>query len=214
MNIADNIIKKQLKNVLFLSGGAYGGKTTMSKLLEEKYGFVRYRQGDHYDEYTKIATAEFQPVLSFDRSLDWHGFFAQPPEKYADFLDKSLAEEAEFTIMDLIKLSQNQKVVADVCIPIDILSRIADKQQVVLLFAPENMTRAHYFDRADKEEVYQFIKSFPDGDKLLKNVIEALNFHSTQHRNEYITSGFYYIERSDDDAIERTLKLIETHFGL
>lgn len=50
MKIANNIIKEHLKNVYFLCGGAYGGKTTMARLLEEKHGFIRYRQGDHYDE--------------------------------------------------------------------------------------------------------------------------------------------------------------------
>ena len=35
MNISDNILKEQLKNVYFLSGGAYGGKTTMAKLIEK-----------------------------------------------------------------------------------------------------------------------------------------------------------------------------------
>ena len=45
MKIANNIIKEHLKNVYFLCGGAYGGKTTMARLLEEKHGFIRYRQG-------------------------------------------------------------------------------------------------------------------------------------------------------------------------
>lgn len=40
MNIANNIIREHKKNVYFLCGGAYGGKTTMAKLLEEKYGFI------------------------------------------------------------------------------------------------------------------------------------------------------------------------------
>ena len=38
MKIANNIIKDHLKNVYFLCGGAYGGKTTMAKLIEEKHG--------------------------------------------------------------------------------------------------------------------------------------------------------------------------------
>lgn len=63
-------------------------------------------------------------------------FFSQPPKKYADWLDESIYEEAEFAIMDLIKLSQSHKVVADVYITPDILVKIADKTQVVLLFAP------------------------------------------------------------------------------
>ena len=37
MKIANNRIKEHLKNVYFLCGGAYGGKTTMAK---EILGFV------------------------------------------------------------------------------------------------------------------------------------------------------------------------------
>lgn len=214
MNISDNVLKEQLKNVYFLSGGAYGGKTTMAKLLEEKYGFVRYRQGDHSEEYAQMARPEFQPAISLDKSADWHGFFAREPKEYGDWLDQSVAEEAEFAIMDLIKLSQHEKVIADVCIPTEILAKITDKDKVALLFAPEEMTRKHYFDRADKDEVYRFIKSFPDGDELLKNVVEALHYNYKKNRKKFLESGFYYIERSWDDTVDRTLALIEKHFKL
>lgn len=77
MKIANNIIKEHLKNVYFLCGGAYGGKTTMARLLEEKHGFIRYRQGDHYDEHVSVASEKEQPAISLDRSADWHGYFAQ-----------------------------------------------------------------------------------------------------------------------------------------
>ncbi len=214
MNISNNIIKMHLQNVYFLSGGTYGGKTTMSKILEEKYGFIRYCQDDHFDEFSDIAKPSCQPALSFDRSKDWHGYFSQPPKQHADRLDKSLFEEAEFVIMDLIKLSKNKKVIADVCIPTEILLQIADKKQVVLLFAPEEMTRKHYFDRADKDEVYQFIRSFPDGGRLLENVIEALHYNDAESKRKYIDSGFYYIERTPGDTTEKTLALIENHFEL
>jgi len=46
----------------------------------------------------------------------------------------------------------------------EILTNIASKERVVLLFAPEEMTRKHYFDRADKDETYKFTLSFPDGE--------------------------------------------------
>lgn len=214
MNISDNILKEQLKNVYFLSGGGYGGKTTMAKLIEKKYGFVRYREGDHSDAYTAIARPEFQPALSADRSRDWHDYFSRPPAQYSKRLRDGLREEAEFAIIDLIKLSQNQKVIADVGISPDILRRISDDSRVVLLFAPEEMTRKHYFDRADKQEVFQFILSFPDGNELLQNVIEALHYDAEEVRKSYYDSGFYCIERREDDTIERTLEKIERHFHL
>lgn len=185
----------------------------MSKILENKYGFIRYRQGDHSDEYASIAMPEFQPALSLDRKKIGMVFFTAS-KKYADWFDESIYEEAEFTIMDLIKLSQSHKVVADVYIPPDILVKIADKTQVVLLFAPEEMTKKHYFDRADKDDIYQFIRSFPDGEQLLNNVVEALHYNSAANREGYVNSGFYYIERAADDTVEKTLELIEKHSGL
>lgn len=38
MNIEDNILKSYLKNVIFISGLACGGKSTMAKALADKYG--------------------------------------------------------------------------------------------------------------------------------------------------------------------------------
>lgn len=214
MKIADNIIKERLKNVYFLCGGAYGGKTTMAKLIEEKHGFIRYRQGDHSDEYYKLADAGEQPAMSLDRSADWHGYFSQPPRQYADWMRAELREEAEFAVTDLLGMPRDRKVIFDGIIPIDILQEISDPARVFLLFAPDEMKRKHYFDRADKDEIYQFILSFPDGKDLLRNVIEALNIDNESERRQFMDSGFRYIERSENDTIEHTLSVIEEHFGL
>ena len=102
----------------------------------------------------------------------------------------------------------------DGLIPLDILKEISDFDHVFLLFAPDEMKRKHYFDRADKDDVYQFILSFPDGKDLLKNVIEALNIDNEVERQAIIHSGFKYLERTDHDTIENTLSIIEKHFGL
>lgn len=214
MNISDNIIKEQLKNVYFLTGGPYGGKTTMAKLIEKKHGMLRYREGDNWNRFVSITTPEYQPAMSMDRSSDWHGFFARPPEQYSQWLMDSSREQAEFAIMDLIHLSKNGQVIADTNIPVDILRKITDYDHVVVLFAPEEMTRKHYFDRADKDDVLQLIMSFPDGEALFNNVVEALHYDVDSRIQEYKDSGFLYIERKDDDTIERTLKKIEQHFGL
>ena len=99
-------------------------------------------------------------------------------------------------------------------IPIELLKEISDYDHVFLLFAPDEMKRKYYFDRADKDEVYQFILSFPDGEELIKNVNEALNIDNDSERQMFINSGFKYKERSEDDTVERTLHMIEEHFGL
>lgn len=214
MKIANNIIKEHLRNVYFLCGGAYGGKTTMAKLIEERHGFIRYRQGDHEEEYASVAVPSEQPAMTLDRSADWHGFFSQPPREYSDHLRAWLREEAEFTVADLLRLPKERKIIVDGIIPVDILKDISDYDHVFLLFAPDEMKRRHYFDRADKDEVYRFILSFSDGEKLLANVNEALNIDNEAERRSFIESGFRYLERTENDTIENTLSIIEAHFGL
>lgn len=129
-------------------------------------------------------------------------------------MQAELREEAEFTIVDLLSFPKDQKIIVDGIIPLDILKEISDYEHVFLLFAPDEMKRQHYFDRADKDEVYQFILSFPDGKELLDNVIEALNLDNELERRNMIDSGFRYLERTDHDTVEGTLEIIEKHFGL
>ena len=40
MNIENNILRHYLKNVYFITGTAYAGKSTMVKMLSERYGLV------------------------------------------------------------------------------------------------------------------------------------------------------------------------------
>ncbi len=78
----------------------------MAKLLEEKHGFLRYRQGDHSDDYFALADAEEQPAMSVDRSADWHAYFAQPPRQYADWMQAELREENGDTDFSRKRLGQ------------------------------------------------------------------------------------------------------------
>ncbi len=44
--------------------------------------------------------------------------------------------------------------------------------------------------------------------------MEALNIDNESEQQSFIESGFRYLERSDGDTVERTLGIIEKHFGL
>jgi adenylate kinase family enzyme len=212
MNIADNILKHHLRNVLFVSGTAYGGKTTMTKLIEEKYGFLRYRESTKFDEHLTYANKHYQPAMCYQRR-DWQSFFNRPAEEYAKWLKDGLAEQAEMAIIDLIKLSQNQRVIADVHIPLEYLKRIAEYHQVVLLIAEPEMIVESFFNREDKQDMYECIMSTPHPQETLENVKNALKAAATP-LEEFYKSGFKCIIRDDDRSIEQTFREIEKHFHL
>jgi len=45
--IKDNVLRKYLENVYIIGGNACSGKSTMSKLIAEKYGFILYKMDEH-----------------------------------------------------------------------------------------------------------------------------------------------------------------------
>ena len=94
MDIADTILKHHLRNVLFVSGTAFAGKTIMATLLEEKYGLLRYSEGEHWEEHRACANPDDQPAMCYDRR-DLERFLNRPPDEYAQWLQASIAEEAE-----------------------------------------------------------------------------------------------------------------------
>lgn len=212
MNIADNILKHHLKNVLFVSGTAYGGKTTMTKLIEERHGLLRYRQSDKFDEHLAYANKDYQPALCYERG-DWDRFFNRPAEEYAKWLKDGIAEQAEMAIIDLIKLSQDQRVIADVHIPLEYLKRIAEYHQAILLIAEPEMIVENFFNRGDKQDMYECIMSTPHPQETLESVKNALRAAAVP-LEEFQNSGFKCIIRDDNRSTEQTFREIERHFHL
>ena len=56
MKISDNIVRERLKNVYWIIGTSCAGKTTMARLLAEKYNMEDYETNDQYSR-------EIVPIL-------------------------------------------------------------------------------------------------------------------------------------------------------
>ena len=86
MNIAENILKHNLQNVYFLTGTALAGKTTMSKILAEKHGFIRFNDNWHEDNFQvfrSICNEKHQPHSTKKKeTTDWEAFFGRTVEEF------------------------------------------------------------------------------------------------------------------------------------
>ena len=72
MKIDNRIIKHYLKNVMFITGTAYAGKSTMAALLAEKYGLVECGENYHSRAADKIIVPERYPNLCYFKTMkDW-----------------------------------------------------------------------------------------------------------------------------------------------
>ena len=55
MHIQNNILRYYLRNVYFITGTAYAGKSTMVKMLSEKYGMIACGENFHNEITSKVA---------------------------------------------------------------------------------------------------------------------------------------------------------------
>ena len=220
MKIENNILKHYLKNVYFITGTSYAGKSTVVKMLAERYGMLPCGENYHMDVSEVVATPETHPDLCYNRSLtDWRDFVTRTPEEYERWIYAVGREAAEFEVAQLIAVSQDQKVIVDTNIPLDLLREISDYSHVVVMLSPQSMSVDRFFDRSDpdKQFLLNVIDSCDDPASVMENYRRGLaRINSKEHYNEYANSGFFTVLREANgvDTREETCHKIAKHFGL
>lgn len=220
MKIENNILKHYLKNVYFITGTAYAGKSTTVKMLAERYDMVFCGENYHSKVSDAVATPDAQPDICFLKTLtDWKEFVARTPEEYERWIYSTSKEAAEFEVAELISISQDRKVIVDTNIPVGILKEISNYNHVAVMLSPLSMSVDSFFDRSDPEKQFllNVIESCEDSKTVMENYRRGLELINGQkHYDEYANSGFFTVVRQDTqkDTREEVCEIIARHFGL
>jgi dephospho-CoA kinase len=220
MNISNNILKHYLKNVYFITGTAYAGKSTTVKMLSEKYDMVFCGENYHSAVSDVVANPENQPEISYLNNLiDFRDFVTRSPEEYARWIFATSKEAAEFEIAELLSISKDKKVIVDTNIPIDILKEISDYNHVAVMISPLSMSVERFFDRNDPEKLFilNTIESCENPAEVMENYKKGLALINSQENYDlYAKSGFFTVVREDNqkDTKEEVCEKIAKHFGL
>lgn len=206
------------KNVYFINGTAYAGKSTMVKELAKKYNAIACEENYHDILADTLDKNEF-PGLTYTRDLkDWRHFIRRTPDEYESWINVTSkeCEKLELIILDdLIK--ENKLIFVDTNISIETLHKISDKDHVLIMLADPEISINRFFDRPDREKQFLY--------KLLiteENPIDALNnfrnclkrINNQERYNEFLNSGFNVIKRDETRKIDETLELVEKYFKL
>ena len=220
MNIANNILKHYLKNVYFITGTAYAGKSTTVKMLADKFDMIFCGENYHSAVSNIVATPDLQPDICYLNHLtDWKDFVTRSPEEYERWMFGVGREAAEFEVTELISIARDQKVIVDTNIPIDILKEISDYNHVAVMLCPQAMSVDRFFERNDPEKqfILDVIKTCDDPEAVMENYRRGLALiNSQKHYDEFADSGFFTIVREDNgvDTKEEVCDTIAKHFGL
>ena len=220
MNMESNILKYYLRNVYFITGTAYAGKSTMVKMLSEKYDMV-FCGENYFTEVTDlVADPAIQPDLCYIKNLtDFKDFVTRSPEEYERWIFGTGREAAGFEIAELISRSRDKKVIVDTNIPLDILKEISDYNHLAIMLSPQSMSVERFFDRSDPEKqfILSVIDSCENSEEVMENYRKGLALiNSKEHYDEMANSGFFTLvrENTDEDTREKVCEKLAKHFGL
>lgn len=220
MEIANNILKHALRNCYFLNGTAYAGKSTMCKLLAERYHMVHCGENYGLDEMQAVADPALQPNLCYTRRMSsWQAFVLRTPDEYERWVKGNELELAQFEVPELIRRAAGgQKVIVDTNIPCELLWQISDYDHVAILLSPQSVSVERFFEREDPEKQFllSVIHSCPDPAAALDNFKACIaRINSPEVYSAFRNSGFFFLERDPDkDTREAMLHSLATHFGL
>ena len=208
----------KFKNIYFITGNAYAGKSTMVKLLAEKYNGIACEENYHDVLLNDLDRDQF-PCLTYTRDLkDWHDFIRRTPEEYEAWID-GVSKECEILELRILKkwICQEKPVFVDTNISIETLKDIAKPNHVLIMLANPQISVSRFFDRPDREKqfLYRLIMEEPQPDKAMENYRQGLMRINSQEKYErFLHSGFQVILRDESRSVEQTLALVEKAFGL
>jgi len=203
-----------MDDIYYIIGTAYAGKSTMVKMLAEKYDGIACEENYHdrlVDE--KLDKNEF-PCLCYTRDLqDWREFIRRTPEEYASWID-GVARECEvleLRILDELK-KQERKIFVDTNISIETLKKISDTDHVLVMLSDQMISVNRFFERPDREKqfLYQLLMREPDSDAAMANFREMLmRVNSKEAYDRFLNSGFKVLLRDDNRSVTETLEIVE-----
>lgn len=209
----------KFENVYFINGTAYAGKSTMVKLLAEKYDGIACEENYQDRLLENLDTKEF-PNLTYTRDLqDWGELVRRTPDEYEAWVNGVTKEctVLEIEILKDLVSRTKKKIFVDTNISVEILHEISDENHVLIMLADPNISVQRFFERPDKEKqfLYQLLLKEDNPEDAMINFRECLKRVNSQERYMmFQKSGFNVITRDENRSIDETFALAESMFGL
>ena len=199
--------------IYYIIGTPYAGKSTMVKMLAEKYDGIACEENYHERLMDEKLDKDQFPCLCYTRDLeDWRDFIRRTPDEYEAWIDgvSKECEILELQILEELK-KQGRKIFVDTNISIETLKKISDPEHVLVMLTDQKTSVDRFFERPDREKqfLYQLLKNEEDPEAAMANFRECLLMINSEERYQrYLNSGFPVLLRDDNRSLEETLAIV------
>ena len=220
-NMPYSEIKNKFKNVYFIIGTAYAGKSTMVKMLSEHNNGIMCGENYTINVFKDYGiNSKDQPNLCYADNHSMEEFVSRTPDEYCNWIKNCDIEVTPIEISELLELTSkypDKKIFVDTSIPMEILKEISDYDHVAVMLSEKQMSVDRFFERDDYEKqiIFRAIKNSKNPEATMANyrkILEKLN--SQERYNEFLNSGFWIFKRDNSLTLEQTMQCLEKHFKL
>lgn len=203
-----------MDDIYYIIGTAYAGKSTMVKLLAQKYDGIACEENYHDSMVDEKLDKEEFPCLCYTRDLqDWREFIRRTPDEYATWID-GVARECEVLELKILEelKKQERKIFVDTNISIQTLKKISDTDHVLVMLSDQMVSVNRFFERPDREKqfLYQLLMQEPNPNAAMANFREMLTrVNSKEKYDRFLHSGFRVLLRDDNRTVNETLEIVE-----
>ena len=147
----------KFKNIYFINGNAYAGKSTMVKMLAKHFNGIFLEENYHDIMLDKLDKNKF-PALTYTRDLeDFRDFIRRTPDEYEKWII-DVTKECEVIELQILEslIDNNKPIFVDTNISIETLYKISDNDHVLIMLADPLISVNRFFDRPDREKQYLY----------------------------------------------------------
>ena len=208
-----NDIDKSKPLIYWLGGSTCAGKTTISNVLADEYGFIVYHCDDYIGQHVVKSNNKEHPNLNRITGMCWNEILNMTINEYLEWSIGSYKEEFEMIVEDLHQLYDGVPILVE---GVDILpelieSGIVDVGHAIWIVSDEGFYREKQMGR---KELFERVNECLDPKQALENYFSydlALGRYIKDNAKRH---GFNVIEVKGESDLTNNVEAVRSHFRL
>ena len=205
--------KNELPLIYWLGGSTCAGKTTISNVLSENYGFTVYHCDEYLVKHIEKSNTQEHPNLNKIAKTSWNDILSMNIEEYLEWTTGSFHEEFDMILEDLYQLPNDKPILIEGInlLPKLIKEEIVNINHAVWLVADASFYIKHQMNR---KELFERIKECSNQEQALQNYISNDLAFGKYILSETKKLGLNVLETTHESDIKKNIELISRCFSL
>lgn len=199
--------------IYYIGGSPCSGKSTIAKILAEKYNLNYFKVDDHLNEYIKIGALQGKPICKKQLKMNAEQIWMRDSLLQCQEELLFYEEIIEYILSDLKNMSSSRAIITEgaAYLPILIKKYNISNERYYSIVPTKEFQIFHYKQR---EWVPYVLGECKDKERAFNNWMERDALFALEVNNQCMEEGFSFIINDGTIEIATLSCILAEHFGL